>query len=484
MKYRALFIPVILAALLAPACSSVENAPEEVQMAPKVEYSIEQESFEVAVDSTVMFGATIVEGLDVKAAWYVDDVKVANLPSLAWTFRTLGTVTVRFEASNSLGSVSKSYTVKVNGIPLEVEYSEPGNALPAIVGTPLEVSVTVVGGDKGTVHSWTLDGTEIGTGTGVSYNFVEDEVGTHTLVYNGINTDGLTATKTWTVTVTDLPLELSFSPEQSEVSAMEGDVVKFAATVVHGSKGLVYKWSVDDVEAGSEASFSYTCSAQGTFTVKLDAINAAGEKVSNSWTLTVTEKVALIYMYLDAETLAAVPSFVEANNVGGNPCVRIENNPCISEVNPGTKAFVDDMSAATWANSGYVKLLINSMPTADRAKFKTVRVKVYLGDNDYVPYMTITVGGDKASLPTKVNGTDFYPNSSHAIWNTLVKHDDWNVLEYSLVKGNYSGVASSLADCDQIQFRLNVVWGNGSAPVAVTPTNNHIIYFDDVEFLE
>lgn len=474
----------MLAAFCAAACSSEENTPEEVQKAPKVEFSIVQESFEVAVDSTVMFEAAIVEGLDVKAAWYVDDEKVSNLPSLAWTFSVLGTVTVHFEASNSLGSVSKTYSVKVNGIPLEVEFSEPGSELSAIVGTPLEVTAIVTGGDKGTVHSWTLDAETVGAEASFSYNFSEEEVGTHTLVYNGINTDGLSATKTWTVSVTDLPLELSFSPEEKELSAMEGDVVNFAASVVHGSKGLVYKWSVDGAEAGSDAAFAYTCDAQGTFEIKLEASNAAGESVSRTWTLTVTEKVALSYMFMDAETLAAVPSFVEANNVSGTPCVRIENNPCVSDVNPGSKVFIDDMSAATWANSGYVKMLLGSVPTSERVKYTTVRVKIYVGANDYVPYMTITVGGDKSSLPTKVNGTDFFPNSSKAIWDTLVTHDDWNVLEYSVVTGNYSGVASSLADCDQIQLRLNVVWGNGSAPADATPTNNHIIYFDDVEFIE
>jgi hypothetical protein len=97
--------------------------------------------------------------------------------------------------------------------------------------------------------------------------------------------------------------------------------------------------------------------------------------------------------------------------------------------------------------------------------------------------MVIT-NNNKASRPTKVNGTAFYPNHSKELWASLVKKNDWNVLEYNIVEGNYANVAETFADITQIQFRFLVNYDNTNYPGSLSDTNTHIIYFDDIELVE
>lgn len=470
---------------IASACSD-DKEPQAVPAAPKVEFAIDGDALSVPVDSSVRFVANIIEGTDLSTGWWVDDVKIAETPSVTWTFSQIGTFVVRFEVSNTLGTVEKSYSVTVNGIPLEVEYSDTSESVSAVAGVALTLSVTIIGGDKSVQHLWTLDGESVSETAEFSYVFSEAQAGMHTVTYYGVNSDGMSASRTWTVSVSDLPLEMSFTPSEVDVSAMVGDVVEFSATALHGSKGLSCRWMLDGTEVSSGTSYSYDCTAAGTFTVDFAASNDAGESVSRSWTLYVTERVEQTMMFLDAEELSAVPSFVTANNVGGVSVVQIVANPHVTAANPGTRVFIDDLRPTTWANSGYVQFMISGVPGAELAKYTAVRVKVWIGTSEYVPHMTLVRSGNEFSLPTKVNGEDFYPgSSSQANWERLVRREDWNVLEYSVVTGNYpKAAATSLADVDQFQLRMTVSWSNGSASKDASATNLRYVYFDDVEFVE
>lgn len=488
MKYRLILAAAVLLAGLA-SCQKQGEEAQQKPAAPKVEFSVEQETLNVSVDEAVEFKVTIVEGTNVATAWYVDDEKVSSTPSLVWKFTKVGTTTVHFVASNDLGKVEKNYSVVVAGIPLDVEYSKPEDAFEAVIGDEVMVSITIKGGDKGTVHSWELDGVEASTGLSFSKTFTEEEIGAHTLKYSGVNIDGMTASKTWAITVKDMPLEVVYTPANDAVSAMQGDQVAFSAGIKHGAGGAVYSWKVDGSEVGTASGYTFNCESLGTFAVSVSITNAAGEESTNNWTLTVTEKVALTYMYLDAENLTSVPAFVTGNIVAGNPALGIVDNPLKNEENSGNKVFIDDMSARTSSSSGYVQIMLNQISNEDKAKYTTIRVKVYMGVNQYYPYMRITVGGNQDSLPTKINGSDFYPSAaSKANWDSLFKANDWNVLEYDVRTAKYNypdGTEKTLAPMDQFQFRFMVDYNNNNAiTTGATSTNTQIVYFDDVELVE
>ncbi|MBP5636408.1 MAG: PKD domain-containing protein [Bacteroidales bacterium] len=482
MKNSIIAAVALVAAFAAvEACNPNEGPAEQPNVAPKVEFTIAESTLNVDVDAVVTFSATVVEGHDVTTEWFVDGEKVSTTPSVTWKFTSVGVYRVHFEAVNDLGKAEKDYTVNVAGIPLDVAFSVAEGAVEAVIGTPFEVGVTVNGGDKETVHAWTLDGADAGSGTTFSRTFTEDEIGTHTLVYHGENADGMTAGGTWTITVKDLPLEVTFTPDGDALDAMVGDKLNFAATVVHGALGAAYSWKLGENEVSTASAYSYECEAEGSYTVSCTVSNAAGEQASRSWTVTVAQKTERSLMLIDAESMTELP----ATDIlkGNDKALSIVDNPCVSTVNPGTKVLKDDLSAATWATSGLVQVYLNHIESSERYHYTTARIKVYLGENDYLPFMVIT-NNNKASRPTKVNGTAFYPNHSKELWASLVKKNDWNVLEYNIVDGNYSNVAETFADITQIQFRFLVNYDNSNYPGSLSDTNTHIVYFDDIELVE
>ena len=465
------------------ACTADPDIREEAA-APEFRFSLPETSFSVDVDSTVLFAAEMVKGTRVKTSWSVNGEKVAGTPSVKWKFTELGVSTVSFLASNSLGKVEKEYTVTVTGIPLKVRYSIPEDAAEAIVGTSFEVSVLVEGGDKGTVHAWTLDGAAIGDGLSISRTFTEEEIGTHTLEYKGRNSDGMTASKTWTITVRDLPLEVGFLPAETEITQMETKQVNFSATIVHGATGAVWSWKVDGTEVSTGSAYTHTCNAQGVFTVSATVTNAIGEKAEKTWTLTVTEKTIQSLLFDNFESTApGVSSFYIGNNVGGVSILQVVENPYKTAANPSDKVLVDKGSMMSGSSSGYFKFKVTTYPDAvtpvpERSTYTKVRVKVYLGTTGFTPLLQADITGNPRSAPSVINGVAFDPVSpSLSAWNAAIKTDDWNVLVYDFSNSKYGDSMNHLGNTEQLQFRVFVDFNNSGKAGAD-------VYFDDFEFIE
>ena len=480
MKLKYLLAAFLLVAGFV-ACTPEENQKEPEKKGLEVEFNIAEEAFSIQVGESKEFKMTLVSGENVKFAWYVDNEKVSSTASVTWRFETVGTTVVKGEATDGEHTIDQSYTVTVTGTPLDVTYSVEEEEVDAVVDTPFTVSVTINGGDKQTVHAWTLDGEAAGEGLEFSKTFTIEELGPHTLVYNGSNADGMTASKSWTVNVKDLPLEVNFTPAKDTLYLVVGQSVDLAAQAVHGTTGVAYAWKVNgqDVVDATAATYKYEASVADCITVECTVTNAAEEKVENKWVLVVEEASPML---LDAENMTELPAATTLwfNDNAGS----IVDNPVPgSTVNPGKKVFKDAMPNATWATSGLIKVYPDEIVESSyRAQFTTVRIKVYLGNNDYVPFMVLPISGDKASRPTKVNGTAFYPNHTKDLWDSLIKHDDWNVLEYNIITGNYQNIAETLASVTQIQFRFFVDYNNSTTKI--TETSDHIVYFDDIEMVE
>ena len=486
-RYSILFAAGLLAALF-QACSGEEGSSyvPPKPAAPKVEFNIEEEAFAVPVDSVVVFSADILEGYPLDMAWKVDGVKIAGTPSVTWKFSEIGVFVVTFDASNDLGSVSQRYTVRVSGIPLEVEFSVPAGEVEAIIGTPFEVSVTVTGGDKGTVHTWNLDGEEEVSGTLFSRTFTDTELGPHVLLYTGRNTDGETAVSIWVINVKDLPLELTYSPAEEALEAMEGDELTFRATPVHGATGIAYSWKVNGTEVATGAEYVHSCSAQGSFTVSLNTTNAAGEEASRSWALTVTEKTLRTLMFDNFENSALGESlYYKGNNVGGVSILQVVENPYKTSVNSSSKVLVDKGSMMTNNSSGYFTFKVTTypdgvtaIPESERAKYTRFRVKIYLGSTGFTPLLQSDMTGSPKSAPSVINGVTFNPQSpSLTEWNAAIKTNDWNELIYDFSNPKYGDAMNKLSDTGQLQFRVFVDFNNSGKA-------GQDVYFDDFEFLE
>ncbi|MBO4447584.1 MAG: hypothetical protein J5764_05620 [Bacteroidales bacterium] len=484
MKYKKLLAACLLTAALS-ACN--ENEERIEPKAPEIEFSVTDDVLNVLVGTPVEFRATIVEGNDISAIWTVDGELVATTPSLTWVFNKLGTSTVHFEASNNLGKVEKDYTVNVAGVPLEITCSLEEGTVESVIGNTLEISVTVTGGDKETVHSWTLDGEVVGDGTLFSHVFTEEEIGTHSLEYRGENIDGMTAQRSWTINVIDLPLELSYTPAGESIDAMVGDNLTFSAKIIHGAGGAAFSWKLNGSEVSTSDSYTYDCPSIGSFMVSCSVTNAIGETADRNWTVNVAEKSERSLLFDNFEGYEIGPgigSYYIGNVAGGVSVTQVVENPFKTAVNSSSKVLGDMGSIMNPNNStsGYFKFKVNTMPDGktevpDRARYTKVRVKVYIGESGYTPLLQEDNKSTK-STPSIINGIEFDTmNPTLDAWNAAIKTNDWNVFVYDLTSGKYSGEVNNLAQTGQFQFRVFVNFNNQNQKPAD-------IYFDDIEFVE
>lgn len=167
-----------------------------------------------------------------------------------------------------------------------------------------------------------------------------------------------------------------------------------------------------------------------------------------------------------------LPSFVTTINDSGSASGKILSvveNPHVTDANPSGSVFMSDMGKADWNTSGAITLKNYNtwFPDAGRKWFKTMRMKLWIGTNAYVP--VVSINGTK-KLPSRINGDED---------GTLLT-DEWNVVEYDSSlwgKSNYESVSS-------IELRPLSSTKDSNAPAEIDPvTNNKIVYYDDIEFL-
>lgn len=90
-------------------------------------------------------------------------------------------------------------------------------------------------------------------------------------------------------------------------------------------------------------------------------------------------------------------------------------------------------------------------------KYKAIRIRIYLGKNEYYPRMLIPKtpeggSGQPNKMPCKINGQAFANNNASAAeWKKLVKNDDWNEFVYDLEGCGYG--FSNCSEFNQVQFR-------------------------------
>ena len=451
----------------------------------RVEFSNEEETVSCLPGEEVLITATVVAGdKEVVHEWKVGDEVVSTTAEFKHTFDEMGSYTVTYRGVNADEvSVNRTWTVTVDELPLEIEFSVTDATISCVQGNEVAITATVKNGGTGLVHAWKV-GDEV-VSTTAEFKRTFDEAGTFTVSYRGVNGKGEEKTSSWTVGVEEKPLEIEFSKaDGSTLRSAAGDEVVITATVKGGATGLVHAWKVGGDAVSATAEFRHTFDAAGTYAVTYEGVNAKGEKKNASWTVEVSED-AVGYMFENFEARTSVPGHFKGND----NALSIIENPYVTAVNPGTKVLKNDLSASSHPTSGYIDMGFAHL--TNRVKYRAIRVKVYLGKNLYYPRMQINVlpDGKKNKLPSKINGQPFTSSMKEADWKALIKTDDWNVFVYDLIDCGYQNADGSavtnFGDITAVQFRpLSKFNGNNIDAGAASETNTRIVYYDDIEFLE
>ena len=233
------------------------------------------------------------------------------------------------------------------------------------------------------------------------------------------------------------------------------------------------------------AEFRHTFDAARTYTVTYKGVNAKGEEKTASWTVEVTED-AVGYMFENFEARDVLPGHF----INGNAAIEgttLQENPYKTAVNPSNKVLRDLLLKES-GTSGFFDMGFGHL--TNRAKYRAIRVKVYLGGNLYYPRMQINTlpDGKKNKLPSKINGQPFTSSMTADDWKALIKTDDWNVFVYDLIDCGYlkadGSAVTNFEDISTVQFRPLSNFTGGSMSGRDEVTNNRTVYYDDFEFLE
>ena len=441
----------------------------------KVEFSNEEETISCLPGEEVLITATVVAGdKEVVHAWKVGDEEVSSTAEFKYTFDKMGSYTVAYRGVNADDiSFNRTWTVTVDELPLEIEFSVTDATIPCVQGNEVAITATVKNGGTGLTHEWKVGSDVVSTTAEFKHTF--GEVGTFTVSYKGVNGKGEEKTGTWTVQVEEKPLEIEFSKaDGSTLKNVKGDELAITATVKGGATGLTHEWKVGGDVVSTTTEFKHTFDAAGTYTVTYKGVNTKGEEKTASWTVVVSED-AVGYMFENFETRDALPGHF----INGNAAIEgttLQENPYKTAVNPSNKVLRDLLLKES-GTSGFFDMGFSHL--TNRSKYRAIRVKVYLGKNEYYPHLQIS---GKKKLPSKINGQRFTGSMSEADWKTLIKTDDWNVFVYDLVDCGFG--AENFENITTVQFRPLSKFNGDGVSGRDEVTNNRTVYYDDFEFLE
>lgn len=163
---------------------------------------------------------------------------------------------------------------------------------------------------------------------------------------------------------------------------------------------------------------------------------------------------------------------------GNTGAMSVVENPYASG-NGSNYVLREDMSSTNGANSGYFQTNISALkfPSGVRSFYKTIKMKVYLGNNAYYPRIRFNKS-DKSGeeqRPARING---HAISVQSDWDNNVEKDAWNIIEWDASQFNSR---TDLGALSSFQVRPFVDWEG--AAIAIGENSDHIVYFDDISFV-
>lgn len=176
------------------------------------------------------------------------------------------------------------------------------------------------------------------------------------------------------------------------------------------------------------------------------------------------------------------------NKNGSKDAFSVVENPFKTATNPSDHVMKDDMSLSTSSTSGYVEFASTGaagylrFPSGVRSFYDRIRVKIYLGTNEYYP--RIKRGDINPVWPAKINGVDLDGADDAAnkvIWDANVKTDDWNILDWNASQMD-SGW-KNFANLGTYNIRPFTTWDGQNVEGFDATTNNRCVYIDDITFV-
>jgi len=179
----------------------------------------------------------------------------------------------------------KIYDRALSAEEIEAEYisvsiSPPSNAID--IGQSQQFTSTLSGGTSPYTYHWYLNGTAISGATSSTYTFTPTSRGRYNIYVNVTDDVGIeTMSKTVTVTVNNAP-SVTISPTSITMNVSQSQ--EFTSSVTEGTSPYTYQWYLNDapVSDATSASWTFTPTTNGSYTVHLKLADSAGVSVVSS----------------------------------------------------------------------------------------------------------------------------------------------------------------------------------------------------------
>ena len=196
----------------------------------KVEFSNEEETVSCLPGEEVLITATVVAGdKEVVHEWKVGDELVSTTAEFKHTFDEMGFYTVTYRGVNADEvSVNRTWTVTVDELPLEIEFSVTDATISCVQGNEVAITATVKNGGTGLVHAWKVGGDAVSATAEFRHTF--DAAGTYAVTYEGVNAKGEKKNASWTVEVSEDAVGYMFENFESR-DALPGHFINGNAAI-------------------------------------------------------------------------------------------------------------------------------------------------------------------------------------------------------------------------------------------------------------
>jgi hypothetical protein len=225
--------------------------------------------------------------------WYLNGVAVSGATSASWTYTpsSAGNYTVYLTIRDTAGmpATSNNASVDVHTKPSVVISPTP---VRMDVGQSQTFTSTVTGGTSPYSYQWFLDGSQVSGATSANWTYTPSAVGSYTVYLRVIDAANATTISNNVPVTVNGPLSVSILPTSATLDV--GQSKLFNSTVSGGTSPFVYQWYSNGVPVATGATWAFTPSSVGSYTIYLnvtDAVDAVAK--SNIAIITVNSALSV-----------------------------------------------------------------------------------------------------------------------------------------------------------------------------------------------
>jgi hypothetical protein len=258
------------------------NAQLIVKSKPSMSATISPSSAVIDLTQSVPFTSSVTGGVSpFSYQWYLNGSAVSGATSATWAFTpiSMGHYQVYLNVTDSLGTKAESNVafITVSSLP---SVSISPSPVVMDVGQSQPFTSTVSGGTSPYSYQWYLNGVAVSGATGASWIFTPSSAGSYTIYVKVTDNAGMQATSNTAAVTVNGALSVVVSP--SPVVMDVGMSQLFASSVSGGTGPYSYQWYLNGVavSGATGASWTFTPSASGSYTVYVIVIDSASTPVS------------------------------------------------------------------------------------------------------------------------------------------------------------------------------------------------------------